>query len=284
MKLLHIKEKIKMTYWLEKTYPSKRVREDFTSILLSPTTAIDGKNIYENMKRVVSGDIVFHLNQDSNALVGYSQATDNYDTIQIDGEDYLTVNLQDYQSLPLPINIDSFLSNPANQNLLIQVKQEHEVFYQEKNNKFYIKQGGYLTKLDPRLVELFGCHFDNTQPATPVIEDDEVFSEGRTKYRVHKHKERSKKLINAAKKHFKEHNNGKLFCEACGFDFVETYGSEIGEGFIEAHHTIPIAIVDENHTTTIDKLAMLCANCHRMIHRKKDLSVEDLKNLIGIRV
>jgi hypothetical protein len=34
---------------------------------------------------------------------------------------------------------------------------------------------------------------------------------------------------------------GKLACEVCGFDFAASYG-EIGVGFIEAHHLVPIAV------------------------------------------
>ena len=43
---------------------------------------------------------------------------------------------------------------------------------------------------------------------------------------------------------------------------------EIGNGYIEAHHLIkPISIMREGDATRIEDLAMLCANCHRMVHR-----------------
>jgi 5-methylcytosine-specific restriction enzyme A len=56
---------------------------------------------------------------------------------------------------------------------------------------------------------------------------------------------------------------------------------EIGEGFIEAHHLKPIATLDEGIPVKYDvasEFAVLCANCHRMIHRTKNPS-----DLVGFR-
>jgi len=70
-------------------------------------------------------------------------------------------------------------------------------------------------------------------------------------------------------------------CEVCNFDFEKTYG-EIGKKFIEAHHLVPFAelVEDQSRSLNIMKdFAVLCANCHRMIHRQKDPSdLELLKN------
>lgn len=72
-------------------------------------------------------------------------------------------------------------------------------------------------------------------------------------------------------------------CQACGFSFSEVYG-ERGDGFIEVHHLRSLAsyggpIVVNPRTD----LAVVCANCHRMIHRKPNqpLSIEELKKLLG---
>lgn len=271
-----------MKYWLEKTYPSKRKKGDFTSLLLSPTKDARGADIYSNMRKVSIGDVVFHLNQDTNSLIGYSEVADYYDSIYLNDENLLSVNLRNFVQLINPINIDVFLSNSTHQDLLAEVKKEGEVFYQEKNNKYYIKQGGYLTKLDERLVKLFKVNVDNITETPQNLEDEEeFFQEGKVKYRLHRHKERNKKLIKAAKENFKLNNDNKLFCEACGFNFVNTYGAEIGEGFIEAHHTIPISEVTEEHKSAISELVLLCSNCHRMIHRKRPwLSINKLQTLL----
>jgi 5-methylcytosine-specific restriction enzyme A len=67
---------------------------------------------------------------------------------------------------------------------------------------------------------------------------------------------------------------GKLACEVCGFDFAASYG-EIGVGFIEAHHLVPIAKLTKLRISSLSDLALVCSNCHRMLH-KSELSVEAL--------
>lgn len=56
-----------------------------------------------------------------------------------------------------------------------------------------------------------------------------------------------------------------IACEVCRFDFEQTYG-ERGSGYIEVHHVLPLHISGEARTRLGD-LALLCSNCHRMIHR-----------------
>ena len=61
-------------------------------------------------------------------------------------------------------------------------------------------------------------------------------------------------------------NDGQeLSCEVCAFNFQVTYG-ERGTGYIEVHHVLPLHISGETQTKLAD-LALLCSNCHRMMHR-----------------
>ena len=107
---------------------------------------------------------------------------------------------------------------------------------------------------------------------------DEV-QEGGLVTRLHKGRERSRKLVARKKKDFYK-KNGNFLCEACGFDFVEIYGKQ-GEGFIECHHKKPVHKMKRGDTTTLDDLALVCANCHRMIHREKEwLTMEELKSIL----
>jgi len=58
-------------------------------------------------------------------------------------------------------------------------------------------------------------------------------------------------------------------CAICGFDFERAYG-EIGKGFIEVHHIIPISSNGESHQINPESdLIPLCSNCHSMIHKRK---------------
>lgn len=114
------------------------------------------------------------------------------------------------------------------------------------------------------------------------IEPDEeyVFPEGKKRQRIHITRERNQKIAKLAKEEFKRKDK-RLFCEICKFDFQKKYG-KIGEGFIEAHHTLPLSLITEEQSITrIQDLAMVCSNCHKMIHRTRPwLSMKELKSLL----
>ena len=63
----------------------------------------------------------------------------------------------------------------------------------------------------------------------------------------------------------------------------ERYG-ELGRDFIEAHHLRPISLLEEGTAVSYDiatDFAVLCSNCHRMIHRTTDPSdLEGFRRLI----
>lgn len=68
-------------------------------------------------------------------------------------------------------------------------------------------------------------------------------------------------------------------CYVCGFNFEKAYG-EIGKGFLEVHHTKPLATYDDEHVIPQSELCALCSNCHSMVHRRREvLDVDELKTL-----
>jgi 5-methylcytosine-specific restriction protein A len=73
---------------------------------------------------------------------------------------------------------------------------------------------------------------------------------------------------------------GALRCEGCGFDFAATYG-ELGHGFAECHHVVPLADLRAGSRTRLSDLVILCANCHRMIHRQGGLTIEELRTRLA---
>jgi 5-methylcytosine-specific restriction protein A len=101
--------------------------------------------------------------------------------------------------------------------------------------------------------------------------DDEVISvkEGSVLYRLHKYRERNKSIV-SKKKASSLKKNGNIACEHCGFDFEKTYG-KVGRGFIECHHKVALSELDVNRETSLDDLMLVCANCHRMLHRGLEL-------------
>jgi predicted HNH restriction endonuclease len=95
---------------------------------------------------------------------------------------------------------------------------------------------------------------------------DEDFSDDETRLqaRSHQRRERSRELVRMAKAVFQSKNDGRLFCEVCYFDFGPVYGEP---DFIEVHHRVPLRDLKPGTLTKISDLAMVCANCHRMLHR-----------------
>ncbi len=63
-------------------------------------------------------------------------------------------------------------------------------------------------------------------------------------------------------------SDGRLRCQVprCGFCFEDVYGP-LGAGYAHVHHLDALAGGDEPVVTTLDDLAIVCANCHAMIHR-----------------
>lgn len=89
--------------------------------------------------------------------------------------------------------------------------------------------------------------------------------EGRLLLRRHITRERNRSL--RQKKIDAMLRQGKpLACEVCDFDFERTYGDR-GAGYIECHHVVPLHVAGESATKLSD-LALICSNCHRMIHRR----------------
>ncbi|MBP6023537.1 HNH endonuclease [Ferruginibacter sp.] len=110
-------------------------------------------------------------------------------------------------------------------------------------------------------------------------EEETTFPEGKEKYHLHKTKERNRKLIAIAKEKYKS-ISPNMNCQVCKFSFVECYG-ELGANFIEAHHVFPISALTKETPIRIEDLAMVCSNCHRMLHRKRPwLSINDVGKLI----
>jgi len=112
-----------------------------------------------------------------------------------------------------------------------------------------------------------------------AISDDDEFLEGKILTRLHQRKERNRKAVEQKKKKVLQ-ETGTLECEACGFDFFKVYG-KIGYGFAECHHTVPISELVADHKTRLSDLVILCANCHRMIHKSRPmLAVQELRAII----
>lgn len=139
-----------------------------------------------------------------------------------------------------------------------------------------------VSKLDSLFWDEFGGDADHlhaaaaairaniTNPAASVPTPEEYDGieeapEGRLLMRVHVARERNRQIV-ATKKARALNQTGALACEICGFDFQAVYG-DLGEGFIECHHIVPLHHLEGQGITKLEDLILVCANCHRMLHR-----------------
>lgn len=137
---------------------------------------------------------------------------------------------------------------------------------------YMLERRGQLTLLGPSSGQ-------TAQLLQLITEDEESrHPEGAASYRLHRKLERDTTLATKAKqKRFAE--TGCLCCDVCGFDFAREYG-ELGAGYIEAHHTVPVSELTGDTKTHVSDLALVCSNCHRMLHRGPRLfSIEELRTL-----
>lgn len=178
----------------------------------------------------------------------------------------------------------------------IYVKTGHNQGYYQitQNGKNYLKENmpivNYLLNNDfssDDLKESFDVVFEDKVRSKNILIFDEniTINEGTSKIITSKTYERSSKLRDIAIEHYTK--DGRIKCEACCFDFEDFYG-EFGKGFIEVHHQKPVFMFEETEIMqTIDKalknVLPICPNCHRMIHKKRDipLMLTELKSKIS---
>lgn len=93
-------------------------------------------------------------------------------------------------------------------------------------------------------------------------EPSELHYEDSSKFRMHRRIERNPALAKEAKRIL------GCSCQVCGANFGQRYG-DIGKDYIEAHHLVPVAALGGKKIALdpAKDFAVLCANCHRMVHR-----------------
>jgi len=119
--------------------------------------------------------------------------------------------------------------------------------------------------------------FDQAQEDIEQFQNEENYTnfEGCQKSRLINFYERDPKLRSEA---IKIHG---IQCLVCGFDFKKHYGVH-GENYIEVHHLKPLSkLVEKTLINPITDMTVVCANCHRMMHRKREtlFTINDLKKI-----
>lgn len=119
-----------------------------------------------------------------------------------------------------------------------------------------------------------------TQPNGTTFDSEFDGFEGKMKRRFVAHRFRENRLRHAKIREALLTNKGKLVCEVprCGFDFEKRYG-KVGAGYAQVHHLRLLSSVPKKGIRTkLSDLAIVCANCHAMIHKGGEC--RPLKDLI----
>ena len=114
-------------------------------------------------------------------------------------------------------------------------------------------------------------HEENVADNTPGL----IYTEGRDYSICNNRYERNEEARNACIQHY------GCKCAVCGFDFEMQYG-ELGKGYIEVHHIVPLSnIREEYNVDPIRDLIPLCSNCHSIIHRlEPTIHPDELRDII----
>lgn len=113
--------------------------------------------------------------------------------------------------------------------------------------------------------------------AAPSDEQTEVYPqiENRKRVEMHIRRERSR-LLSEQRKIL-----DKYVCQACGLRMEDVYGSDLGERVADAHHLVPLSLLQSGVMTVLDDLRTVCPNCHRILH-KMDGEGDDIDKLRAI--
>jgi hypothetical protein len=121
-----------------------------------------------------------------------------------------------------------------------------------------------------------GCLAIEDAIDAPVELDEFADIEGKRRVNAVKHitiEKRSRRLAQIAK--FRD----RYICQVCKFDFATTYPGW-GKGYAEAHHKIPLSRLGGKVRNSPKDLITVCANCHRMLHWRKGITIGKLTEIV----
>jgi hypothetical protein len=270
---------------------------EFGTCLWSPTANRSGADRYSLMREPVTGDRVFHFYRSTHQgrfdtwLIGESRVVAPARVVDsspptpgdwAEMNSYYRIDLEQFREFPSPVALPTLL-NEYGAEIRDDLSTHAYKFYPFNTHGETMRtvQGIYLARC-PQTLELIFLRTLQLQAATAEVGDTSLthveFVESRRLARERYFFARNAKLVLAAKR---AHG---YRCAVCGFDFALAYG-DLGTDFIEAHHRNPLSERPEVEwsselTTSIEGIAVVCANCHRMIHRRRPaITVEDLREV-----
>lgn len=143
-----------------------------------------------------------------------------------------------------------------------------------------VKIQSFDRELTPRTLERVGDRWYAVLASAMLIPEEvdssARYTEGAVSQITVNAYERNKQAREACIAHY------GAICHACKFNFEVTYGEQ-GKGFIHVHHLKPLSSIKESYQLDpVEDLRPLCANCHAIIHRPKEmLTIEQLQQFMA---
>jgi 5-methylcytosine-specific restriction protein A len=158
---------------------------------------------------------------------------------------------------------------------------------------------GNVSEMDRKVWSEFGSQLDKVKQVAGLIRagvvvaesfeesfdgpDEEEFFEGRVITELHKRRERDQNLRERLLS--SRRRTGRLTCDMCRAQ-SQAGAPTLEDATFEVHHLLPLSMAIER-TTRLADVALLCANCHRLLHRaislrRSWLGVSEGKGVIGL--
>ncbi|WP_437832647.1 HNH endonuclease (plasmid) [Niallia taxi] len=208
---------------------------------------------------------------ENHVLLKYYLRKQQHDVYNIEHKDNQAVIKSKAEDYPIYV----FVRNESKEKFKYEGEFEFSIIKEEeKGRKYFILKRAIAEVHENALMEQLGF-FENMED-----DKDEISIEGKKRLKQHYIRERDPKIVGKKIKSVLNSGN-ELHCYCCELDFEEFYG-EIGEGIICVHHKKPISEYEEvGEVTTLENLELVCYNCHRIIHRKKEyMGVDELREVV----
>ena len=149
------------------------------------------------------------------------------------------------------------------------------------------QQGRHLYKAvcrrNPFVRDIWPDMREGMEVSAPIPDVDSLdvsAEEGERRLVVHLRIERDRRIVEAKKRSVLS-AAGLLACEVCDFDFRKVYG-KLGDAFCEVHHRKALSERGGGRITNLGDLAVVCSNCHRMLHRMgRQMSIAGLRKRLA---
>jgi predicted HNH restriction endonuclease len=278
---------------------------EFGHCLWSPSKARNGSDRYAIMREPRAGDIVINFSRMAHGpdgpdtyVVGFStvvgsvvetRVTPPKAAVWSDYDSYYRIDLRDFTPFPRMLSAKTLIANYKNE-LRREIVESHPKHspLATYGDTLRLTQGLYLGRTTPHFLGVLSLalgieHAEEMaarESSPSQVSPHREFSEGQRLSREVYFFARNPRLARAAKQ---EHGYA---CQCCGFSFAASNG-ELGNEYIECHHLNPLSERSEVEwstptLTSISDVAVVCSNCHRMLHRlRPPLSISDLRAVLA---